>query len=120
MFIRDSHRSYRTYAYAELTLITDLCSFGTPVGVTELILRSLNLFGGTRRYHRESTERKLVLQNLFLYGSTRKYYLFKCPKRRTLVIISNLSYNRMGVPVGNTEFILIRSLYGDTRMYYRD
>ena len=25
----------------------------------------------------------------------------------------------MGVPVGTTEFILIRSLYGDTRRYYR-
>ena len=55
MFIRDSHRSYRTYAYAELTLIIDLCSFRTLVGVTELILilRSLHLFGGTSRYHRD-------------------------------------------------------------------
>ena len=30
--------SYRAYSYAELILITDLCSFGTPVEVTELIL----------------------------------------------------------------------------------
>ena len=37
MLVRDSHRSYRAYSYAELILITDLCSFGTPVGVTELI-----------------------------------------------------------------------------------
>ena len=56
-----------------LKLITDLCLFGTPVGVTELILiqnlclfrtpigvtelrlmlQSLNLFEGTRRYHRD-------------------------------------------------------------------
>ena len=59
-FIRDSHRSYRTYPYSALILIqnlylTDLCLFRTPVGVTELMLmlRSLNLFGGTRRYHRD-------------------------------------------------------------------
>ena len=55
MFILDSRRSYRAYSYAELILITDLCSFGTPVGVIELILilQSLHLFGGTRRYHRD-------------------------------------------------------------------
>ena len=85
-----------------------------------LILRRLHLFGGTRRYYRDITERILVLWNLFLYGSTRQYYLFQCPKRRTLVLISNLSYTHTGVPVGTIEFILIRSLYGDTRRYYRD
>ena len=57
MFIQDSRRSYRTYTYSELILLTDLFSVGTPVGVTELILililRSLHLFGGTRRYHRD-------------------------------------------------------------------
>ena len=116
MFIRDSRRSYRTYTYTELILITYLCPFGTPVGVTELVL--ILLFRGTRRYHRDITERILVLRNLFLYGSTRKYYLFKCPKRRTLVLISNLSYTHTGVPVGTTEFILIWSLYRDTRRYY--
>ena len=55
-----------------------------------LIRRSLHLFGGTRRYYRDITERILVLWNLFLYGSTRKYYLFKCPKRHVLMLISNL------------------------------
>ena len=35
------------------------------------------------------------------------------------MLISNLSYIHTGVPVGTTEFILIRSLYGDTRRYYR-
>ena len=55
MFIRDSRRSYRAYSYAGLILITYLFSVGTPVGVTELILilRSLHLFGGTRRHHRD-------------------------------------------------------------------
>ena len=35
--------------------MTDLFSVGTPIGVTKLILilRSLHLFGGTRRYHRD-------------------------------------------------------------------
>ena len=95
MFIRDSRRSYRAFSYAELILITDLCSFGTPVGVYRtyayrgtlrlyktytyiigfiLILWRLHMFGGTRRYYRDITERILVLRNLFLYGSTRKYY----------------------------------------------
>ena len=46
MFIRDSRRSYRTYPYSELIPITDLCLFGTPVGVTELIpITNLCLFG---------------------------------------------------------------------------
>ena len=35
IFSRDSRRSYRTYLYSELIVI----------------LRSLHLFGGTRRYH---------------------------------------------------------------------
>ena len=109
MFIRDSHRSYRAYSYAELILITDLCSFGTPVGVKELILIQRYLYYGVYTCSEvpvgitEITERILVLRNLFLYGSTCKYYLFKCPKRRTLVLISNLSYTHTGVPVGTTE-----------------
>ena len=59
MFIRDSRRSYRTYAYTEV-----------PLSTTKLILilRSLHLFGGTRRYYRDMTERILVWRNLFLYG----------------------------------------------------
>ena len=36
ILIRTSRRSYRVSFYAELILITDVCSFGTPVGVTEL------------------------------------------------------------------------------------
>ena len=114
MFIRDSRRSYRTYPYSELILITDSCLFETPIGVTELILiqryfytywylylsqisrrslQNLYLYYGVYTCSEvpvgitEITERILVLRNLFLYGSTRKYYLFKCPKRRTLVLI---------------------------------
>ena len=33
-----SRRSYRVSSYAELILIIDICSLGTPVEVTELIL----------------------------------------------------------------------------------
>ena len=35
--------------------MTDLFTVGTPIGVTKLILilRSLHLFGGTCRYHRD-------------------------------------------------------------------
>ena len=56
---------HRTYTYTEV-----------PLGTIRLILilRILHLFGGTRMYYRDITERILVLQNLFLYGSTRKYY----------------------------------------------
>ena len=36
VLIRTSRRSYKVSSYAELILITDVCSFGTPVGVTEL------------------------------------------------------------------------------------
>ena len=36
------------------------------------------------------------------------------------MLISNISYTDTGVPVGTTEFILIRGLYGDVRRYYRD
>ena len=130
-----------------LILISSLYLFRSPVGVTELMLiqrylntywylylsqisrrslQNLYLFYGVYTCSEvpvgitEITERILVLRNLFLYGSTLKYYLFKCPKRRTLVLISNLSYTHTGVPVGTTEFILIRSLYGDTRRYYRN
>ena len=94
--------------------ISSLCLFQSPVGVTEpiLILRSLHLFRGITKI----TERILVLRNIFLYGSTRKYYLFKFPKRHTLVLISNLSYTYTGVPIGTTEFILVLRIF---YLYYR-
>ena len=88
MFIQDSRRSYRTYTYTdlclfrtpvgvtELILITDLYGFRTSIGVTELrlMVQSLILFEGTRRYHRDYgtytgiSEHILVLRNLYLYG----------------------------------------------------
>ena len=38
MLIWIFRRSYRSYSYAELMLITNLCLFGTPVGDTDLTL----------------------------------------------------------------------------------
>ena len=73
MFIRDSRRSYRTYSYAELILITDLGAFRTPVGVTELMLRSLT-YSEVPVGTTEITECVQVLRNLLLDGSTCKYY----------------------------------------------
>ena len=73
MFIQDSRRSYRSYSYAELILITDVCSFGTPVGVTELIIiQDFYLYyrvytcSGIPVGITEIMERILVLQSLFL------------------------------------------------------
>ena len=89
-----------------------LCLFGTPVGVTDLILiQNLYLYGlmfiqdsrrsyrtytetglircrSTRRYYGTYTETKLIR-----YRSTRRYY-------RT--------YTDTGVPVGTTGFIQIQ------------
>ena len=132
MFIRDSRRSYRTYSYAELILITDLCAFRTPVGVTELMLmlRSLNLFGGTRRYHRDYgtytgiSEHILVfrilrvLQNLYMYFKS-----YTCITELILVLL-NL-YWSYGTYTCLMELILVlQNLflyfgYGSTRRYYR-
>ena len=74
MLIRISRRSYRPFSYPELILITDLCSFGTPVGVTELILM--------QRYLYLSQISRRSLQNLYLY-----YGVYTCSE----------------VPVGTTE-----------------
>ena len=71
MFIRDSRSSYRTYSYAELIHITDLCAFKTPVGVTELMLmlRSLT-YSEVPVGTTEITERILVFRSTYLsYGT---------------------------------------------------
>ena len=114
MFIRDSRRSYRTYSYPELILINDLCSFGTLVGVTELILiqRYLYLSQISRRslqnlylYYgvytcsevpvgiTEITERVLVLRNLFLYGSTCKYYKTYTGTSYLILVLRSISWS---------------------------
>ena len=67
MLIRDSRRSYSTYSYAELILITDLCTFRTPVGVTELMLmlRSLT-YSEVPVGTTEITKRILVFRSTYL------------------------------------------------------
>ena len=71
MFIRDSRRSYRTCSYAELILITDLCAFRTPVGVTELMLMLWSLtYSDVPVGTTEITERILVFRSTYLsYGT---------------------------------------------------
>ena len=70
ILIQISRRSFIVSSYAELILITNVRSFGTPVGVTELILiQNLYLFlyfgyGSTRRYYR----------TFYLYKSTHRYF----------------------------------------------
>ena len=86
MFIRDSRRSYRAYSYSELILITDLCSFGTPVGVTELMLIQRYLYTYWYLYLSQISRRSL--QNLYLY-----YEVYTCSE----------------VPVGTTE--RLRNIY---------
>ena len=78
MFIRDSRRSYNAYSYLELIIITGLCSFGTTLGVTELIL---------------------IFRILFLY-----YGAYTCTK--VLVGTTHIHYTE--VPVGNIEILLVQ------------
>ena len=120
-------RHLSTYSYLSLSQISrrrsqNLCFYRDTLRYNKaytytigliLILRSLHLFGGTRRYYRDMTERILVLRNLFLYGSTRKYYLFECLKRHILVLISNFYLFKS--TVGTTDLYS----YGSTRRYYR-
>ena len=81
MFIRDSRRSYRTYSYAtEFNLFGGTRrhhrDYGTYTGISEHILVLRNLYWSYGTYT-GLTELILVLQNLLLYfgyRSTRRYY----------------------------------------------
>ena len=110
--------SYRSYSYAELMLIPNLCGFGTPVGVTELrlLLQSLNLFEGTRRYHRDYgtytgiSEHILVLRNLYCSYETYTYLT-----DLILVLQNLLLYFRYR---STRRYYITDSLYGGTRRYH--
>ena len=98
MFIRDSRKSYRTYSYAELILITDLCAFRTPVGVTELMLRSLT-YSEVPVGTTEITEHILVFRSTYL-----SYRTYTGLTELTLVyrlFLSDRSYT------GITELIIV-------------
>ena len=66
-------RYLSTYSYLYLSQISrrssqNLCVYRDTLRYYKaiLILRSLHLFEGTRRYYRDITEHRLVLRNLFL------------------------------------------------------
>ena len=88
---------HRTYAYTEV-----------PLGTTKiiLILWSLHLFRGTRRYYRDITERILVLRNLSLYGSTRKYYRTYIGTSYLILVLRSISWS-YGTYTCITELILV-------------
>ena len=110
MFIRDSRRSYRTYSYAELILMTDLCAFRTPVGVTELMLRSLTYsevpIGTT-----EITEHILVFRSTYL-----SYRTYTSLTKLTLV---NRAYSILTDLILVLHNLLLYFGYRSTRRYYR-
>ena len=115
MLIRISHRSYRAYSYGKLIPITDLCLFGTPVRVTELILGFRILHGA---YYRIS-DREIPV------GITEHFSCTKLPVGTT----EQIHYTE--VPIGTSGLILILSIreypwvlqrfirYKSTRRYYR-
>ena len=107
MFVQDSRRSYRTYRYSELILITYLCLFRTPVGVTELILklRSSHLFRDTRRYHRDyGTYTGIAELILVLYGTYS--YTEVLVSTTKLILVLRILYLYYEVYFYRTELIL--------------
>ena len=97
---------HRTYAYTEVSL-----------GTTKLILilRSLHLFGGTRRYYRDMMERILVLRNLFLYGSTRKYYKTYTSTSYLILVLQRISWSYKTYTCITELILVFKILY----LYYR-
>ena len=55
LYLSQTPKGYIYISELILILVSDLYFFRSPIGVTELILilRSLHLFGGTRRYQRD-------------------------------------------------------------------
>ena len=110
MFIRDSRRSYRTYSYAELILITDLCAFRTPVGVTELMLWSLT-YSEVPVGTTEITERILVFRSTYL-----TYRTYTGLTELTLVY---KTYSYLTELILVLQNLLLYFGYRSTRKYYR-
>ena len=107
MFIRDSRRSYRTYCYSELILITDLYLFRTPVGTTKLILklRSLHLFRDTHGYYRDyGTYTGIAELILVLYGTYS--YTEVLVSTTKLILVLRILYLYYEVYFYRTELIL--------------
>ena len=90
-----------------LMLITGLCLFGTPVGVTELILGFLILYGAYSRI----LDRKIPIgiTEYFLVQSTCRYYRTYSLYRGTRRYYWTYTYFiDTGVPVGTTEIYHIQ------------
>ena len=131
MFLRDFRRSYRAYSYSELILITDLCSFRAPLGVTELMLIQRYLYTYWYLYLSQISRRSL--QNLYLY-----YGVYTCSEvpigtieitERILVLRNlylryrvNSCISDTEVPVGTTEhFVGTKVPVGTTKqIHYTD
>ena len=128
MFIRDSRRSYRTYSYPELILITGfsyaVLSLYRYLYLSHISRRSLqNLHLYDRVYTcsevpvgiTEIMECILILQNLFLYGSTCKYYKTYTGTSYLILVLRSISWS-YGTYTGISEHIpVFRILY----VYYR-
>ena len=124
MFIRDSRKSYRTYSYPELILITgfsyavlSLYRYLYLSHISHRSLQNLHLYYGVYTCSEvpvgitEITERVLVLRNLFLYGSTCKYYKTYTGTSYLILVLRSISWS-YGTYTGLTELILVlRSIY---------
>ena len=97
IFLKSPVGVHRTYAYMEI-----------PLGTTKLILilRSLNLFGGTRRYYGDITDHIQILRNLPLYWSTRKYCKTYTGTSYIILVLRSISWS-YGTYTCITEFILV-------------
>ena len=124
MFIRDSRKSYRTYSYPELILITgfsyavlSLYRYLYLSHISRRSLQNLYLYYGVYTCSEvpvgitEITERVLVLRNLFLYGSTCKYYKTYTGTSYLILVLRSISWS-YGTYTGLTELILVlQNLY---------
>ena len=90
-----------------------------PLGTTRLILIlwSLHLFGGTRGYYRDMTERILVLRNLFLYGSTRKYYKTYIGNLYLILVLRSISWSYRTYTCITELVLVFQILYLSYRAY---
>ena len=115
MLIRISRRNYKTYSYSELMLITYLCVFGSPVGVTELMCIRISRRSYITYSYTEiplgTTRFILILVFRILYLSYRAFtYLTDLILALQNMYLSYRSYTCFtdtGEPVGTTELILI-------------
>ena len=106
MLIRISRRCYRAYSYAELMLITDLCLFGTPVGVTELILiQNLYLYNklifirdSHRSYRAYSYAELMLITDLCLFGTLVGVTELNDTPSFPLIHYSGYYHITMGIP----------------------